>query len=140
MKYYSKDVKKSTLSHIILIYVISAAIMAIAIYLKNIYAAIVCVFLILSNLFQKEKYISDEGIVDDYSILWIKHKYIWGFDEIDEIDYEWNESKNEVQLHIMRGIMIKRFIINANEFYQAKDLILSHNKDLPFNMTIRGKK
>lgn len=140
MRYYSKDIKKSTISHIILIYVISALILAGAIYLKSIYAGICCMFLVLSNLLQKEKYISDEGVVDDYQILFLKHKRIWSFDDISEIEYEWHDTKEEVALHIMKDIMIKRFIIDIKDFFKCKELIESHNSNIAFNEMVRGKK
>ena len=52
------------------------------------YSAIIGVVLLLAVIFQKETYVSREGVVLAYDFIVRKHKIVWSFEEITDIHIE----------------------------------------------------
>lgn len=140
MVFYSKDVQKPSIIKTIGIYLLGVLIIAVGYYSKSVYAYVVGGLVIIANLMQKEKYISEEGIVDEYRIFMFSHKNICPFDEVTEIDYEKHKVNGQIALHIVKEVMIKRFICDEADLPKIRDFVHSIRPDIHFIEVKRGSK
>ena len=94
------------------------------------YSAIIGVVLLLAVVFQKETYVSKEGVVLAYDFILRKHKIVWSFEEITDIHIEYVADPNYVVLHFLRDVMSRRLVFQKRELEQVLELARSVKTDI----------
>ena len=94
------------------------------------YSAIIGVVLLLAVVFQKETYVSKEGVVLAYDFILRKHKIVWSFEEITDIHIEYVADPNYVVLHFLRDVMSRRLVFQKRELEQVLELARSVKPDI----------
>ncbi|MCI5687252.1 MAG: hypothetical protein MR303_01955 [Emergencia sp.] len=94
------------------------------------YSAIIGVVLLLAVIFQKETYVSREGVVLAYDFIVRKHKIVWSFEEITDIHIEYVADPGYVVLHFLRDVMSRRLVFRKQELEQVLELAKSVKPDI----------
>lgn len=94
------------------------------------YSAIIGVVLLLAVIFQKETYVSGEGVVLAYDFIVRRHKIVWSFEEITDIHIEYVADPSYVVLHFLRDVMSRRLVFRKQELEQVLELAKSVKPDI----------
>lgn len=94
------------------------------------YSAIIGVVLLLAVIFQKETYVSREGVVLAYDFIVRRHKIVWSFEEITDIHIEYVADPSYVVLHFLRDVMSRRLVFQKQELEQVLELAKSVKPDI----------
>ncbi len=105
--------------------IFGVALIGFSFYATVKYAAVIGMVLLLAVVFQKETYVSREGVVLAYDFILKKHKMIWSFEEITDIHIEYVADPAYVALHFLRDVMSRRLIFRKQELAAVLDLARS---------------
>lgn len=105
--------------------VFGVALIGLSFYATVKYAAVIGVVLLLAVIFQKETYVSQEGVVLAYDFIVFRHKIVWTFDEITDIHIEYVKDPQYVVLHFLRDVMSRRVVFQKKQLEQVLELARS---------------
>ena len=94
---------------------------ALAVYIKSAYAAIVGALILLSMVLSKRTAVTEKGIEVTYDMVLFKRIDLWSFDEIKEIHKELSPAGTRYALHMMKDIMSKRLVFPIKEKRRCPD-------------------
>ena len=100
---------------------------ALAAYIKSVYAAIVGALILLSMVLSKRTAVTEKGIEVTYDMVLFKRIDLWSFDEIKEIHKELSPEGTRYALHMMKDIMSKRLVFPIEEAEEVIELALEKN-------------
>ncbi len=86
--------------------------------------------MILATFSNKKHIISKKGIDILYVICGFEFHNLWNFKEINMIYTDFKKSKPNVELHIAKDLVFRKFILTSDDASKALDIILKINPNI----------
>lgn len=83
--------------------------------------------MIFATFFNKKHIISDKGIDILYTICGFEFHNIWNYREIDIVYKNSEKSKPNIELHIGKNLIYRKFILSADDALKSLDIISRMN-------------
>lgn len=126
-EYISDNIKALKKSTRICAIIAGIGLIVLAFYLRSIYTGIVGLLLLGAALQGKTIKVTEEGVVMEYDLFFIKHRDVWPFEEISDIHTEPSPDGKKMALHVMRDIMSKRLVFMPIVAKRVIELALEKN-------------
>lgn len=114
MKYYGIMPKRTILTKVIII-IFSVYLIYNSSINFNIFYLLIGIILILATFSNRKHIISQEGVDILYTVCGIKFHNIWSWDDINTLHTDSMNSKPNIELHIGKNIVSRRFIFTKFE-------------------------
>lgn len=85
---------------------------------------------ILANFCDKKHIISEKGVDILYIVCGIEFHNMWNYKEINKIYIDSKKSMPNVELHISKNLLFRRFILSAEDASNALNKISKINSDI----------
>ncbi len=85
------------------------------------------IIMILATFFNKKHIISEKGIDILYIVCGIKFHNIWNWQEINVIYLDYKKSKPNIEFHIAKNLLYRKFILYPDDALKALDFISKMN-------------
>ena len=117
----AKPMKKSTK-----IAALTAGIIcvAVSIYIKSIYTALVGIIILAAMVLNKKIAVTERGIEITYDMVLFGRTDLWSFDEIQEIHKELSPDRKKYALHILKDVMSRRLVFLISDAEKVIELAL----------------
>ena len=116
----------------ILCMVFGAVLIALGIFQRTIYGAMIGIVLLAAGIMTKSVTVSEEGIVTEYRFLVRTKREVWGWDEIKDIFCEYSSKQpGKVGIHFTKeSLMARRLFFQRNLKDEIIELALSQNPNI----------
>ena len=116
----------------ILCMVFGVVMIALGIFQRSVYAAIIGLVLLAAGAMSKSVTVSEEGIVTEYRFLVHTKREIWGWDEIKDIFCEYSSKHpGKVGIHFTKeSLMARRLFFQRNLKDEIIELALNQNPNI----------
>lgn len=94
------------------------------------YSALIGLILLLTVIFQKETYATEEGISMEYDFIVYKHVIFWSYDDITDIHIEYVKDTGYQVLHYLRDVMSRRLVFRRDEIEEVLAMALNKNSHI----------
>lgn len=114
--------------------VIGVIMIALSLWQRQIYAAVVGFVLLAAGIMAKVVYITEDGIVTEYKFLAHHKLEIWKWDEIYDIFCEYSpKDPTKVGIHFTKAnMMAKRLFVPREQKDEVIELALSQNPEIHY--------
>ena len=116
----------------ILCMVFGVVLIALGIFQRTIYGALIGIVLLAAGIMTKSVTVSEEGIVTEYRFLVRTKREVWGWDEIKDIFCEYSSKHpGKVGIHFTKeSLMARRLFFPRNLKDEIVELALNQNPDI----------
>ena len=116
----------------ILCMVFGVVLIALGIFQRTIYGALIGIVLLAAGIMTKSVTVSEEGIVTEYRFLVRTKREIWGWDEIKDIFCEYSSKHpGKVGIHFTKeSLMARRLFFPRNLKDEIIELALNQNPNI----------
>ena len=116
----------------ILCMVFGVVMIALGIFQRSVYAAIIGLVLLAAGAMSKSVTVSEEGIVTEYRFLVHTKREVWGWDEIKDIFCEYSSKQpGKVGIHFTKeSLMARRLFFQRNLKDEIIELALNQNPNI----------
>ena len=116
----------------ILCMVFGVVLIALGIFQRTIYGALIGIVLLAAGIMTKSVTVSEEGIVTEYRFLVRTKREVWGWDEIKDIFCEYSSKHpGKVGIHFTKeSLMARRLFFPRNLKDEIIELALNQNPNI----------
>ena len=132
MKIQAKTGKEHSRTTDIACMIVGVALIALSLWQRQIYAAVVGFVLLAAGMMAKDVYVSEEGIITEYKFLARHRLEVWKWDEIYDIFCEYSpKDPGKVGIHFTKpNMMAKRLFFPRGQKDEVIDLALAKNPNI----------
>lgn len=123
----TKPMKKSTK---IAALIAGIGCLALSIYIKSIYTAIVGALILAAMILSKKIAVTERGIEITYDMVLFSRVDLWSFEEIQEIHKELSPDRKKYALHMLKDVMSRRLVFTISDAQKVIDLALEKNPSI----------